>query len=695
MNKFLWLWTLGLIALTLAYPSTPSEAQFSTKSTPIATTTVAGKVKPDGSTITVGTDGTIVAHAGGTAGIDQLTGDCVAGPGSSSQAITCTKINGKALTLGGALTTTGTGSITLAFPNTTQTFTFPTTAKTLLANDLSNIGTGVLPIANLTALPASNFFAGDAGGRPIAASVTGDLGFGTAAAGFVTGTVTGIQGTAISGIGTGVASALAATTNSSTGLIAALTPTNNNCVVGNGSAWTSAACSGGGGGSGTVTSIATTSPITGGTITTTGTIACATCTTSAASLTNHAPVIGAGSQGEKTTAAMTDGQLLIGSTGADPAPGTVAAGTPNLVWTGSAGGLSLATTNAQNSPADGGSHSYTVLSGDAAKEVILASTFTALAVPQATGSFAAGYSFTGVNKGALTATSTTSTINGIAGATGIKLGPNQFSSWDSDGTNWLVGLGVPQCATQTGTTFIRDDYTCAQVGIGTGVSGLGTSVATALAVNVGSAGAVLVKGTSVCADLSNGATGCSTATGTSGATIPLLNGANTWSGVQTVTSGDLALLGSSTGKTTLNSGLASSSNNTLTLPITATDTLAGLGTVQTFSAAQTFGETHGTTYAPTLTSNNYTTQASDCGKTLLFPTGTTPTLTLANINAACTIVVVQNSAVQFTPQAASGGTLNANVNAFTKSKAQNAMLIFTIIVPSASAATWIWSGDGA
>lgn len=39
----------------------------------------------------------------------------------------------------------------------------------------------------------------------------------------------------------------------------------------------SGAGGGGGGGSGTVTSIATTSPITGGTITTTGTIACATC----------------------------------------------------------------------------------------------------------------------------------------------------------------------------------------------------------------------------------------------------------------------------------------------------------------------------------------------------------------------------------------------------------------------------------
>jgi len=78
-----------------------------------------------------------------------------------------------------------------------------------------------------------------------------------------------------------------------------------------------------------------------------------------------------------------------------------------------------------------------------------------------------------------------------------------------------------------------------------------------------------------------------TAIGTSGATIPLLNGANTWSGVQTVTNGDLSLLGTSTGHTLLESGLTSTTNNTLTLPTTATDTLAALGTVQTFSAAQT------------------------------------------------------------------------------------------------------------
>lgn len=46
----------------------------------------------------------------------------------------------------------------------------------------------------------------------------------------------------ITGLGTGVASALAAAMNSSTGPIGALTPTNGNCVTGNGTAWTSASC---------------------------------------------------------------------------------------------------------------------------------------------------------------------------------------------------------------------------------------------------------------------------------------------------------------------------------------------------------------------------------------------------------------------------------------------------------------------
>jgi len=64
-----------------------------------------------------------------------------------------------------------------------------------------------------------------------------------------------------------------------------------------------------------VTSVATTSPITGGTITTTGTIACATCVTSAASLTSTGVVLGAGSQGAATATDITfaSGILSLGT----------------------------------------------------------------------------------------------------------------------------------------------------------------------------------------------------------------------------------------------------------------------------------------------------------------------------------------------------------------------------------------------
>jgi len=61
-------------------------------------------------------------------------------------------------------------------------------------------------------------------------------------------------------------------------------------------------------------------------------------------------------------------------------------------------------------------------------------------------------------------------------------------------------------------------------------------------------------------------------TGTSGANIPLLNGANTWGAVQTFTNSYINLLGSSTGYTTFTSGNSSATNYTATIP-------AGTGTV--------------------------------------------------------------------------------------------------------------------
>jgi hypothetical protein len=64
---------------------------------------------------------------------------------------------------------------------------------------------------------------------------------GTPASGTLTNT-TGFPVANLAGAGTGVLASLAATLNSSTGPVGALTPTSNNCVVGNGSAWTSTTC---------------------------------------------------------------------------------------------------------------------------------------------------------------------------------------------------------------------------------------------------------------------------------------------------------------------------------------------------------------------------------------------------------------------------------------------------------------------
>jgi hypothetical protein len=82
--------------------------------------------------------------------------------------------------------------------------------------------------------------------------------------------------------------------------------------------------------------------------------------------------------------------------------------------------------------------------------------------------------------------------------------------------------------------------------------------------------------------------------GTTTATLPNntgqiaeLNFAQTFTAAQTFNNSDIKLLGSSTGATTFTSANAGASNFTLTLPA-ATDTVAVLGTAQTFSASETF-----------------------------------------------------------------------------------------------------------
>lgn len=115
----------------------------------------------------------------------------------------------------------------------------------------------------------------------------------------------------------------------------------------------------------------------------------------------------------------------------------------------------------------------TILSGDAAKLVTYSNASPiAVTLPQATGSFAAGYATTVQNLGAglVTITPTTSTINGAAS---ITVPTNTGCDLVSDGANWQVAactaLG-PSGANPTGTasdtatngtarTFMRSDAT--------------------------------------------------------------------------------------------------------------------------------------------------------------------------------------------------------------------------------------------
>jgi hypothetical protein len=101
------------------------------------------------------------------------------------------------------------------------------------------------------------------------------------------------------------------------------------------------------------------------------------------------------------------------------------------------------------------------------------------------------------------------------------LGSNNYGVVTNNTCNGAAFNGSPG----TNSSFYGNDGSAVPVKSG------GTGVATIT-------GAIKGNGTSAftqaaCADLSNGATGCSTATGTSGGTTPLLNGVNTWSGNQT------------------------------------------------------------------------------------------------------------------------------------------------------------------
>lgn len=275
--------------------------------------------------------------------------------------------------------------------------------------------------------------------------------------------------------------------------------------------------SGGGGGSGTVTNIATSCGVSGGPITTTGTIS--------ATLT------------ARDNTATTD-TLVTGDCG-------------------------------------------TVVTESNASAV-------AVGIAQAgTTGFATGFYVTVKNKGAglVTITPTTSTIDGNATVT-IK--QNQSLDLYSDGTNYQT------------------------------LPGRLTNAA--------------------CADLTNAGTACPAATGTSGATLPFLNGTNTWSGTQT------------------------------------------------------FGSVFGT--VTTQAGTTYTLAASDCGTEVVFTNAAAVTVTIpAALTTGCNIAILQTTAagqVTVTGTAVSAATLHS-AHSYTKTFGQWAIIGINIETTGVA----ILTGDGA
>jgi hypothetical protein len=212
-------------------------------------------------------------------------------------------------------------------------------------------------------------------------------------------------------------------------------------------------------------------------------------------------------------------------------------------------------------------------------------------------------------------------------------------SLGSSGTAGSVVVGGSSSGTQTWkTAATAGTTTITWPGGTTDFSGTGGSNQV---VKQTSSGGAFTVGTLACANLSDGATGCSTATGTSGATLPLLNGTNTWSGTQT------------------------------------------------------FGTTVGT--INTQSGTTYTLAASDCGKTILFTSASAVTLTTLNsLSAGCAIAVEQGAAGQITVANGSGATLTS-AHSYTKTfNAVGAIIgLFVDTNSGGSAAHFVLTGDGA
>lgn len=359
-------------------------------------------------------------------------------------------------------------------------------------------------------------------------------------------------------------------------------------------------------GTGTVTSVDVSGGTTGltflggpittsGTITMSGTLGVANGGSGAATFTSNGILFGNSASAFGVTAAGITGQYLKGNTGSAPTWGTLASDTVSTISFGSTGltpssATAGAVTVAGTLDVDNGGTgqtSYTngqLLIGNSTGNTLTKATLTAgtnITITNGAGSIQ--ISASGGGSGCSTAGSSGQVLtdNGAGGCTS-NADATFATGTLSLGVNTSESGAVKMFGATSGNLTIKP---AAAAGASTvltfpgGTTDFSTTGGSSQVVKQTSSGGAFTVGQLSCSDLSNGATGCSTATGTSGATIPLLNGTNTWSGAQSFNSGDLILKGATSGTITVNAAAVAGSN-TLTLPAGTTDFSATGGSSQ-------------------------------------------------------------------------------------------------------------------
>ena len=308
-------------------------------------------------------------------------------------------------------------------------------------------------------------------------------------------------------------------------------------------------------GSGSVTNVATTAPITGGPITTTGTIACATCVTSAASLSSNAVVIGGGGQASSTIAADAISTHALFATAGAPAFRALASGD-----------LPAGLVNAAITINDtAGTNTTNIGTGTTTGAVTIGGTGTqAIALGNGAG-------VKTVNVGS---NSTTSTTTILAGTGNLALNASAGTSQTNIGTGTTTGA-VTIGGTGTQAIALGNGAGVKTVNVGSNNT---TSTTTILA-GTGNLALNASAGTSQTNISTGTTTGAVTIGGTGTQAIALGNGA----GVKTVNVGSNSTTSTTTilagtGNLALNASAGTSQTNIGTGTTTGAVTIGGTGT---------------------------------------------------------------------------------------------------------------------